>query len=222
MLSTVHRLSQEPVVPSFVERIPAGQSGLAPPPPPLGPEDRAELLEVARCALRFVTGDAPADVLHDALDLAARRPVAHVRAAAFVTLLADGELRGCMGVLDDTRPVAETVADAAVRAASSDPRFWPVRSAELAGMHLGISVLGAFARLADPRDLVAGLEGVLIESAGRAGLLLPEVAVDHGWDGPQLLEAVCEKASLPADAWQDPRARLSVFRSVRFGGPALA
>jgi AmmeMemoRadiSam system protein A len=208
-------------VPSFVDRIPARQSGPAPPPPLLGPEDRGVLLQVARCALRSVTGDASADVLHDALDVATRRPVGAVRAAAFVTLLANDELRGCMGVLDDSQPVAETVADAAVRAGTSDPRFWPVRPAELAGIHVEISVLGSFARLVDPGTLVAGAEGVLVEAAGRAGLLLPEVATDHGWDGPRLLDAVCEKAGLPADAWQDPRTRLQVFRTVRFGGPAI-
>jgi AmmeMemoRadiSam system protein A len=216
-------------VPLFMERVAgvsaeggARQGGTAPRAPELSEEDRAVLLHLARCALRYATSDAPADLLHDALDAAARQHVGDIRAAAFVTLLANGELRGCMGVLDDSQPVPETVADAAVRAATSDPRFWPVRSAELAGMHLGISILGPFARLADPTALVAGEEGVLVEGAGHAGLLLPEVAIDHGWDGRQLLAAACEKAGLPGDAWRESRTRLSVFRTVRFGGPALA
>jgi AMMECR1 domain-containing protein len=36
-----------------------------------------------------------------------------------------------------------------------------------------------------------------------------------------MITAVCRKAGLPGDAWRDPRTRLFVFRTARFGGPAL-
>jgi AMMECR1 domain-containing protein len=33
-------------------------------------------------------------------------------------------------------------------------------------------------------------------------LLLPQVAIDHGWDRVKFLEQTCRKAGLPPDAWQ--------------------
>jgi AMMECR1 domain-containing protein len=33
-------------------------------------------------------------------------------------------------------------------------------------------------------------------------VLLPQVAVEHGWDGPTFLSQTCTKAGLPADSWQ--------------------
>ena len=66
-----------------------------------------------------------------------------------------------------------------------------------------------------------GVHGVIVESVGRGALLLPEVATDHGWDGARMLGAVCEKAGLPRYAWRDQGTRRLVFRTVRFGGPAV-
>lgn len=208
-------------MPTFVDRASeaAGEAGHVLPAPDLGPDDRSVLLDVARSALRYATSDVPADDIRDAVE-AARARVGDVRAAAFVTLLVGADLRGCMGLLEDALPVPDTVADAALKAATSDPRFRPVQAAELRSIHVEISVLGPFAVLADPGAIVPGLDGVVVESAGRAGLLLPEVAVDQGWDGRQLLEAACDKAWLPRDAWRDPGTRLHVFRTVRFGGSA--
>jgi AMMECR1 domain-containing protein len=42
-------------------------------------------------------------------------------------------------------------------------------------------------------------------------VLLPQVAVDQGWDAIQFLENVCMKASLPPDAWKDDDAVLYAF-----------
>jgi hypothetical protein len=38
--------------------------------------------------------------------------------------------------------------------------------------------------------------------AGRRGLLLPQVPVEHHWDRTTFLEQTCRKAGLPLDAWQ--------------------
>jgi len=59
--------------------------------------------------------------------------------------------------------------------------------------------------------------GVMIELRGRRGLLLPQVAVEAGWDREQLLAGVCRKAGLPAQAWREPSARLLVFEAEVWG-----
>jgi AMMECR1 domain-containing protein len=49
-------------------------------------------------------------------------------------------------------------------------------------------------------------------------LLLPQVAVEHGWNAMTFLRHTCVKAGLPPDAWQAD-ARLFVFEAQVFGEP---
>jgi AmmeMemoRadiSam system protein A len=141
-----------------------------------------------------------------------------LRAAVFVTLTDDGGLRGCMGTLDPEQPVAEAVAAAAMTASLDDPRFDPIEADELSDLELLVSILGAPTELAAPTDFVPGVDGIIVERGPRLGLLLPEVATGHGWDGERMLAAVCQKAGLAADAWREDGTRCLVFRTVRFSG----
>ncbi|MDH3283062.1 MAG: AmmeMemoRadiSam system protein A, partial [Gammaproteobacteria bacterium] len=61
--------------------------------------------------------------------------------ATFVTLRAQGDLRGCIGHLEACRSLAQSVANNAFAAAFRDPRFNPLTSAELAALEIAISVL---------------------------------------------------------------------------------
>ena len=176
------------------------------------------LLQIARSALRVATGIASPLALTASVNRG--RPL-ETRAAVFVTLTEAGELRGCMGTLEPDRPIEETVALTAITAALEDPRFRPVAADELELIHVDVSVLGPPVELEDPSEFVAGIHGVIVERGGRRALLLPEVATDHGWDGARMLGAVCEKAGLPRDAWRDQQTRRLVFRTIRFGGPAV-
>lgn len=197
-----------------------------PEPPALAPDDRDRLLRCARAAIAAATGAAPGGAtkvaLQEAIDAAS---TIDERAAAFVTLTVDGELRGCMGNLDADQPVVEAVVSAAASAAVRDPRFRSVAAEELRTLHVDVSVLGPRAALTDPRDFRPGIDGVVVERGWQAALLLPEVATELGWDAVHMLEAVCQKAGLPPDAWLDARrgvrTRLYSFRTVRFGGPVV-
>lgn len=201
-------------------RAPVSEATHPPPPPELSAEDQEKLLQVARCALEVATGLRSATTLRDALTVARGQPVGRLQGGAFVTLLVHGELRGCIGSLEPSRPLPEAVAQAATSAARYDPRFWPLQAGELDDVDVEISVLGPFVELRDADALRPGVDGVMVECRGRRGLLLPEVAVRQGWDGRQLLSAACEKEGMPPDAWRDPATRLLAFRTVRFGGPA--
>jgi AmmeMemoRadiSam system protein A len=186
--------------------------------PDVPAELRRDLLEIARAAIQVAVG------LASGWTLAARVRHAHrsdLRSAVFVTLTDAGELRGCMGTLDPGQPVAQAVAAAAMTATLDDPRFYPVEADELADLEVDVSILGLPVELAAATDFVPGLDGIVVERGPRLGLLLPEVATDHGWDGERMLAAVCRKAGLPEDAWREPETRCLVFRSVRFGGRVI-
>lgn len=144
-------------------------------------------------------------------------PVA--RRGAFVTLRKGGELRGCIGHLHFDRPVAEVVCEVAIAAALEDPRFPPVTVEELAEITVEVSVLTAPQRLSpvDPAAVAVGRHGLILRHRGVAGLLLPQVAVEHGFDAVAFLEAVCHKAGLGAGAWRHPEAEVLVFEAEVVG-----
>ncbi|MCK6480127.1 MAG: AmmeMemoRadiSam system protein A [Planctomycetes bacterium] len=141
-------------------------------------------------------------------------------AAAFVTLRrrSDGALRGCIGRLVPAAPLGATLAAMAAAAALEDPRFPPVREEEEPALSLEVSVLGPFAAAGDPeRELRVGVHGLRVDLRGRSGLLLPQVAAEHGLDGPAFLDAACRKAGLPPGAWRDPSARVELFTAEVIG-----
>jgi AmmeMemoRadiSam system protein A len=192
---------------------------VARPDPVMLPEAaRRGLLDLARTAVAVAARALPPDAL--------TRSAAAIRGidrcgAAFVTLTRDGVLRGCMGMLDPDRPLAESVIEAAACATRADPRFEPVEPAEVAALEIGVSVLGPMVRIADPLSFRLGVDGIVVERHGRRGLLLPEVAAMVG-DRVEMLEIACRKAALPPAAWRDPGTAVYVFRTERFEGPATA
>jgi len=179
---------------------------------------RVRLLDMARTALGVATGIVPASALDEQLAEVDRR---EPRAGAFVTLLEDGELRGCMGCLDPARPVSESVAEAAVYAARWDPRFRPLGARELDRTTVAISILGPLRPLPDPRRFRLGVDGLVVEGSGQRGLLLPEVATTYGLDHLAMLRATCGKAGLAGDDWSRPGTTVSAFATTRFEGPAV-
>ena len=141
------------------------------------------------------------------------------RRGAFVTLLAGGKLRGCLGHIPSDRPVGHVVAGMAGAVACEDPRFPPVAAGELAGVRIEISVLGETAVLAPPRPvgIVVGRDGLMVRWGGALGVLLPQVAVEHGWTAEAFLNATCRKAGLAADAWHEPGVDVLTFQADVFG-----
>ncbi len=63
-----------------------------------------------------------------------------------------------------------------------------------------------------------GKHGVQIARGQARGLLLPCVAIDHHLDAKGLLQQVCLKAGLPADAWLHDNTTLMTFEGYAIGG----
>ena len=138
-------------------------------------------------------------------------------AGAFVTLKRGGELRGCIGSVLPVDPVCRAVARSAVHAAFHDPRFHPLQREELPAVRLEISVMGPIVPVREIEEIVPGRDGLIIRQRDRAGLLLPQVATEHGWDRETFLAHTCFKAGLGSEAWHDPATRIERFSAEVFG-----
>src|SRR5437867_3086070 len=81
-------------------------------------------------------------------------------AASFVTVMKDGELRGCIGSLEAERALGEDVAENARAAALRDPRFAPLTAAEWPRCRVEVSLLSTPKPIgfADEADLLAQIE----------------------------------------------------------------
>jgi AmmeMemoRadiSam system protein A len=137
--------------------------------------------------------------------------------ALFVTLRLQGDLRGCIGTLAPEGDLSRAVPRFALKAAFEDPRFAGLAEEELASVTIEISVLSPPRPVEDPEEIVVGRDGLMIELGDRRGLLLPQVAIEWGFDRTRFLAEVSRKAGLPADAWRLPDARLWVFQAEVFG-----
>lgn len=176
----------------------------------LSHEERGLLLRIARESISACLGGR--EPVLEPVSEALLRP-----AGTFVTLTIDGELRGCIGTLDASRPLHQCVMESAVNAATRDPRFPQLTAGELARVRLEISVLGEFLQVTDSAEIVIGRDGLLIRVTGRSGLLLPQVPLEHGWDVAAFLEKLCMKAGLPPGSWRRPDCRLERFTAEVFG-----
>jgi AmmeMemoRadiSam system protein A len=133
----------------------------------------------------------------------------------FTSLYLQEELRGCVGYILPVYTVYRAVAETARAAAFEDNRFSPVSKDEALHLQIQLSILSQPQTLL-PGEIEVGRHGLLITAYGRRGLLLPQVPIEHGWDGPTFLEQTCRKAGLPPDAWKKG-ATIEGFTAEVFG-----
>jgi AmmeMemoRadiSam system protein A len=133
-------------------------------------------------------------------------------------------LRGCIGSLVGSEPLADGVRTNALNAALHDPRFAPLKVDEIDGITVEVSVLS------EPRpldyhggdDLVArlrpGIDGVTIRSGYHAATFLPQVW-DQLPDPGDFLSNLCLKAGLPANAWKEGGLDVETYQAQYFEEP---
>lgn len=167
-------------------------------------EDKQTLLKIARIAIRTHLSGQPLPEFSVSKNL-------KLKGGAFVTLRRAGELRGCIGYLTGNKPLYQTVAELAVASATRDYRFSPVIYTELDEIKIEISVLTPLRKIKNISEIEVGRHGICIEAENRRGVLLPQVAVEWGWDREQFLEAVCRKTGLQNDCWQQKNVNIYIF-----------
>jgi hypothetical protein len=135
---------------------------------------------------------------------------------AFVSLHRRGQLRGCIGIIQPTRPLYQVVEEMASAAAFEDTRFAPLSAQELKDLDLEISVLTPLQRVQDIQEIEVGIHGLYIKKGFYAGLLLPQVAAEYKWDRLTFLEETCRKAGLPKNAWKEKGTEIYLFSADIF------
>jgi AmmeMemoRadiSam system protein A len=181
-------------------------------PDEFSPDERSLLLRLAHDSIVAAL---------DRREISLAAPYAHLAEprGAFTTLYYRGGLRGCVGYVLPVTPLYRTIAETARGAAFDDSRFPPVTRDESLELQVSLSILSAPQPIqADQIEI--GCHGLLISLGQYRGLLLPQVPVEHGWDGIQFLEQTCKKAGLPANAWQTG-AKLEAFTAEIFADPKM-
>lgn len=180
----------------------------------LNETEQKQLLDMARASIRhgLQTGKPLA------INMADHTGELTQSRATFVTLERHGQLRGCIGMLQAVRPLAEDVAENAFSAAFRDPRFPALSASEFDDLEIHISVLSS----AEPMhfdseaDLLSqirpNIDGLILQDGMHRGTFLPSV-----WeqlpDAKQFLQHLKQKAGLPPHYWSDT---LSVSRYTTF------
>jgi AmmeMemoRadiSam system protein A len=126
--------------------------------------------------------------------------------ATFVTLEINHQLRGCIGMLEAVRPLAEDIAENAFSAAFKDPRFPPLTADERGDLDIHLSILTPAepVSFSSEQDLLSqlqpGIDGLILEEGHRRGTFLPSV-----WESlpepEQFLRHLKQKAGLPPEYW---------------------
>ncbi len=146
---------------------------------------------------------------HEAIeDIAQDNTWLQEKAACFVTLMQNGQLRGCIGTLEAHRTLLEDIKHNANAAAFHDTRFSPLTREEFDMTEIEVSLLSAMQALdfSDEQQALAqlrpGTDGVLFEFGQHRSTFLPQV-----WqqlpDTADFIAHLKNKAGLASDFWAD-------------------
>lgn len=180
-------------------------------------EEQVILLQIARKAIEEGVRGLPIP----SLDLGILPWRLREVGVSFVTLTIDKELRGCIGALEATQPLAEDVQIHAVAAALEDYRFPPLQSEEVSSISIEISMLTTPQPLVfeNPEDLISslrpGIDGVVIMEGLRRATFLPQV-----WEkvpDPEIfLAMLCRKMGASSDCWRRKEVKVFTYQVEKF------
>ena len=138
----------------------------------------------------------------------------------FVTLNNTDGLRGCIGFPMPDKKLSHGIIDAAIAAATEDPRFSPVKINEMSDIMFEVTVLTPPVEITvtDPMEYLekikVGRDGLIIRNSFSSGLLLPQVPVEYGWNVEEFLQHTCEKAGLEKDTWKNEKVKIEKFEGI--------
>ncbi|MBU0740750.1 AmmeMemoRadiSam system protein A [bacterium] len=190
---------------------------------PLTAAEKSLLLRLARAV---VTAGAHGEPLPEPAALGPLTASLQENRGAFVTLHLvtphhGCQLRGCIGYIEDVKPLADAIVDNALSAAFKDPRFTPVTDDELEDLEIEISALTPLRAVGSWRDIQVPRHGVVLTRGTSKSVFLPQVAEEQGWDRDTLLSHLALKAGLSPDAWREGAA-FQVFEADVFSEKELA
>jgi hypothetical protein len=143
-------------------------------------------------------------------------------AGVFVTLNHKSNLRGCIGYALPDKKLYNALQEAAISAATEDPRFPSVAFEELDQITFEVSILTPPQEIevSDPQEypskVKVGRDGLIVKSGFNSGLLLPQVPKEYGWNEEEFLGHTCEKAGLPKEQWKEKDTKILKFEGIVF------
>jgi MEMO1 family protein len=133
------------------------------------------------------------------------------QAGVFVCIKKRGRLRGCIGTFEPTKSnVAQETMANAISSATRDPRFPPVGTAELSDLSYSVDVLTTPVPVTSKDELDPRKYGIIVESGGRRGLLLPDL---EGVDSVEQQIDICRQK---AGIYSDEPVKLYKFEVKRY------
>lgn len=154
------------------------------------------------------------------IDLSALDDEFTVPRATFVTLEKHGQLRGCIGMLEATKPLAEDIAHNSYSAAFADYRFPPVTEDELEDLSIHISIL-------NPAELIyctseaelltllrPNIDGLILDDGMHRATFLPSVWESLS-DPTEFVHHLKMKAGLAPNSWS-PQLRAYRYTTESF------
>ncbi|MBW1918480.1 MAG: AmmeMemoRadiSam system protein A [Deltaproteobacteria bacterium] len=176
----------------------------------LSQQDKQTLHQIAREAIFAALQNQPPPPLPPTSS------ILQEKRGAFVSLHWRGQLRGCIGLIEPVKPLAQAIQEMALAAAFRDPRFPPLTSEEFPEVDIEISVLSPLREINKIEEIEVGQHGLYITKGPYAGLLLPQVATEYHWDRETFLRETCRKAGLSLDAWREKDTRIYIFSAEIF------
>jgi AmmeMemoRadiSam system protein A len=183
----------------------------------LSKEERKYLLRIARKAIENAVNGKPIEVI----DLKIIPEGLKEIGASFVTLTKKGELRGCIGALEPSKPLVLDVQEHAIAAALSDYRFPPVSSSELDDLEIEISRLTIPKKLEykSVEELLSkirpGIDGVILKDGFRRATFLPQVWKKIA-NKEIFLSQLCLKMGSDPDFWRRKNLEVATYQVEEF------
>lgn len=169
-----------------------------------------EILDIARASVaRVVLGKRSGSEETDSAHFVSS-PLRNMQAGVFVTIIIDDKVRGCMGRI---RPAEANlwieIARAAEMAATMDMRHPPISAEDLPNLDFCVSVVGRVRRESPDVEVNPRLEGILVKTGGRSGVILPGEARTSAYQRKWAKREAGIEPGVPFE--------LYVFETERFG-----
>lgn len=168
-------------------------------------EDKKYLLKLARRTIQKYFEDEGILKIHED-DL---QQILKEKRGTFVTLWKNNKLRGCIGNLENEKPIYQSVMDNCLASALLDTRFTPLKDHELNDIKIEISILSELKKLPDftsSDSFIKFLDkyrpGLLIKKGSCQATFLPQVWKDLT-SAESFISHLCEKAGLDKDEWKN-------------------
>ncbi len=134
-------------------------------------------------------------------------PALQEKRGSFVSLFINQRMRGCIGSLKASQPLAANVAENAYNAAFRDPRYAPLSPLEAQRVDIHVAVLGDLhpIEFEDEESLLNQMEsgtGIVFNAGPRRSTFLPSVWKQFA-SPTEFLRQLKQAAGLPRNYWGD-------------------